>query len=424
LKKGLPSGVSLFSFPFPIFTADPEPNPFVAVPFLRILFCLFLAIALVAPAIAQPTVLPLEKVPSLAPAVQLLAGSPQSLKGQVKATESVLDLVHPRNLDSLLRAQKQRHNGLLGLTMHHAFARFWEFSDVVKRKYIGTNSRPLIIWDGIKKEMDINIFLMPSLPAYVSMARAAFEKALLRGRDEDHYRFDRPPFTPDEALRYQDRGYLTIECEITPPEASRAAFGELFFPMTPGEHDLNDMPQFGTASPSVGLYGAWCLDCNHNCRPEIHPIEWMWWLDMSPDDPAHPDDWQWMIGLARDGTGRFEDWSAAPLQGRIAIPIVLPAGVSRYAVRVEALLQDGLRRLSVPVDAASLLLNSQSQQFRIGEDGSQLDLQLVGIPGSELVRCTLGPFQEDGQTGVRLGYLYISADVDGVLALRMTAGTR
>ena len=392
--------------------------------FPKIIFGLIAALSFVFPLVAQVRSLPLAASAALPPAALSLSGTPAQVKGQVKPTEAILDLVRAYNHDSVLHTRKQRHNGLLGWTMHRGFARFWEYRDTVKRTYIGSSSRDLVIWDGIKKEMDINVFLMPSLPAYVAMARAAFDAALERGRPEEHYRLDRPPFTPDEALRHHDRGYITIECEVTPPEASRAAFSERFFPMTPGSHRFEDDPRFGVQSPSIGLYGAWCLDCNHNCRPEVHPIEWMWWLDMSPDDPAHPDDWQWMIGLVRDGTERFEDWSAAPLQGRIAIPIAIPAGASAYAVRLQALAQQGLRPLGTPADGAATSLTDQTLDYRVGPDGCALSLQLVGLPGTEHVRCQLSPFTRDPATGILLGYLHIAADTDALLALRMTAGVR
>lgn len=395
-------------------------------PFLKCILGLAAALLFAASASAQPTSLPLPllRKADLGPAVEALAGSPSQVKGQVKATEAILDLVRAHNLDSVLKARKQRHNGLLGWTLHNAFARFWEWQDSVKRTYIGSSSRPLVIWDGLEDEMDINVFLMPNLPAYVQMARAAYDASLERSRPEKHYRLDRPPFTPDEALRHKDQGFFTIECEVTPPMIGRTEFGERFFPLKPGTHLFQDTPRFGVESPSMGLYGAWCLDCNHNCRPEIHPIEWMWWLDMQPDNPAHPDDWQWMIGLVRDGTGRFEDWSAAPLQGRIAVPIVIPAGAQAYAVRLEALSAHGMQPLKVPAGAGALPFQSQTQHYQIGSSGCTLALELVGLSSTAHVRCQLSPFTEDTRTGARLGYLHISADTDAMLCMRMTAGPR
>ena len=392
--------------------------------FSKIIFGCLVVLLPASPVLAQVKVIPLYSGIELGPAMQALAGAPSQVRGDVRATEAILDLVKPSNLDSILLKEKQRHVGMLGWFIHQGFARFWVRQDSAKRKYIGSSSRPLIIWDGFKNEMDINIFLMPNLPHYVQMARSAFDNALEIGRPEQFYRIDRPPFTPDEALKYKDLGYFTVECEVTPPEAGRAEFDRLFFPMAPGEHVLKDDPRFGVESPSVGLYGAWCLDCNHNCRPEIHPIEWMWWLDMQPDDPLHPEDWQWMVGLMHDETRRFEDWSRAPLQGRIAIPIVVPAGAQRYVVRVQALVQAGLQALVVPVPQNFPTLTSQVAQYQIGPNGCQLDLEIIGLPGTEHARLQWSPFTEDRTTGTKMGYLYIAADTREVLALRVSAGAR
>lgn len=413
-----------FSFAFSIFAADPEPKSASIVPFFKIIFGCLVVLLLASPVSAQVRPLPVVGKADLGSAVQALAGAPSQVRGDVRATEAILDLIRPGNLDSVLLKVKQRHVGALGWVMHQGFARFWVRQDSVKRKYIGSSSRPLIIWDGFKNEMDINIFLMPNLPHYVKMARAAFDNALEIDRPEEFYRIDRPPFTPDEALKYKDLGYFTVECEVTPPEAGRAAFSELFFPMTPGENSLKDDPRFGIESPSVGLYGSWCLDCNHNCRPEIHPIEWMWWLDMQPDDPAHPEDWQWLVGLMHDETRRFEDWSRVPLQGRIAIPIVVPAGAQRYVVRVQALVQAGLQALTVPAAPGSQALTSQTAQFQIGPSGCQLDLEILGLPGTEHAQWQLSPFTEDRTTGAKLGYMHLAADTRDVLALRVSAGAR
>jgi hypothetical protein len=67
----------------------------------------------------------------------------------------------------------------------------------------------------------------------------------------------------------------------------------------------------------MGFYGANCLDCNHNCHPEIHPYEWVWWMNLHNGDESAK---TWLLGLFYEGSNRFRHWSHNPKTGTTTIP--------------------------------------------------------------------------------------------------------
>lgn len=391
----------------------------------RLLICFLLGLATLTDLLAQTQPIQVFPTAKLPDAAHLLAASPAQTKGHVLPTEQILDLVQAHNLDSLACGDRCRHTGALGWSLQKLVARYWQLLDPIKHKYVGSSSRTMQVFDGMAKEMDINIFIMPNLPRYIGMVKGGFNAALQVGRSENHFRFDNPPFLAPEELRFNEHGYITVECEVTPPQPGREAFNELVFPMKPGAHQLESHKNFGVSAPSFGMYGVWCMDCNHNCRPEIHPMEWLWWLDFSPDDSLHPHDWQWIATLMRDGTGRFEEWSAAPLQGRIAIPIAIPANCTHYSLRLEALVNDGIQPLKSPQPGTPLTTATHTYTLQEDTDTpTTLTLQLQALPATEHASFHLSHFQKDNTTGTRFGYLHLAIDTERLFAFRLTSGPR
>lgn len=94
--------------------------------------------------------------------------------------------------------------------------------------------------------------------------------------------------------------------------------------------------QDGT-SPLVGreicVFGPWIKDCGHDCKPEIHPSQVIWWKDR-----WGASDLFWLLVL-QDNTGRFDDrdnfdcngnepvgfrgWSDSPVGALFKIPFDL-----------------------------------------------------------------------------------------------------
>lgn len=380
--------------------------------------CFFLNLA----AQIQIKVIGTEEVPELA---RLLIESDETIRDDVKLVEEALDLVEAWTTDSVLSVNRQHHIGFAGF-MARTFGRYWEKLDDNKQKFIGTCSRKYKIYDGIAKEVDMNIFLMPHLKPYVEMTRKAFDTAFEKGRSEKHYRYDNPAYPSPEELKFKELGYLTVECEGTPPENHREELAKKFLPMKDGKHDLMAQGNFGVKYPSFGLYGAWCMDCNHNCRPEIHPVEWMWWLDFSPDRPGGPNAKSWMVGLLRDGSQRFEDWSLGPLTGQISIPVVFPLQSKALTISIEHLVHDQLHpnkigTLPVPTTAVTGNLASIAYTLELRQGRSlPLNLSIQGLDTAEGVRIWLNDFRLDQSKGLIMGKLSLAVAAQNLYTCRIT----
>ena len=364
-----------------------------------------------------------EKLPFASPYLLL----PDSqLKAEVARTEAVLDMVQAWMSDSLVEAKRQRHLGFGGWLAQRLGSRYWEVLDRKKHKYIGTCSRPFKVYKGFADEYDMNIFLLPHLPEYISTAKSAFEAGRKRPRGDNAFRFDKPDYACPKDLEFEDRGYITIECEGTPAEAYRAELAEVFLPMAVGPHSLGKHPNFGTKYPSFGMYGTWCLDCNHNCRPEVHPIEWLWWLDMSADRPGSVNAKSWMIGAFRDGSGRMEDWSPGPLAGVISIPIALPAQAKTCEVILEHLIFDHFqpeKMLALGLPESALPAETGVQKYSLIRPQGKPVAVRVNITGKnpgDGMRIWWSDFRQEKSSGTLIGQLNIATAVENIYAGRLT----
>jgi hypothetical protein len=355
----------------------------------------------------------------------LLALPDSSLRQDIMGNEMVIDLVDASVTDSIVTQRRQRLKGFGGWIAQRAAARYWQYYTDHKQKYVASSTRPYHIYDGVGDEMDINIFLMPHLPRYVRMVDTGFDIALRRPRSIDAFRFDTPPgFPVPEELKYEDRGYILVECEVTPPQQFMERLEHDFLPMREGVYVLDSMPHFGTKHPSFGLTGVWCMDCNHNCRPEIHPIEWLWWLDLSENRPGSPNAKSWMVALMVDASNRFQDWCSSPLSGEIAIPFSVPRTTSTMLVDMHQIAGDPIPNgRDLAFDEHTF--QSGDTSFVIPylpntEAASKLDILMrtssTWSPGGThywISNLELGP---NGWTG----YLHLSTTVQSLLALRVT----
>ena len=109
----------------------------------------------------------------------------------------------------------------------------------------------------------------------------------------------------------------------------------------------------------MGFYGAFCLDCNHNCHPEMHPYEWTWWLNLKNEQST---DREWLIGLLHEGSNRFPKWSKNPITGEIKIPFVFStapaADTAMQQIHIQHLVfnkfeDEELKKLPVPATTIS-----------------------------------------------------------------------
>lgn len=233
--------------------------------------------------------------------------------------EEILDLVSPLVLDSVLGRKKEHHQLFLVGWLIHAFGDYnWRAVSMIKQKFVGTVRDNARSSEEEYTEYDINYDLNFHLNKYLDKVFHSYDTQRSYHRQDfrrsHRTNYEVPPFVRDsndiDITRYR------VHSEMTPPGPFRVQLHYLFFPTQPGL-SLKEHPNFGTDHPTMGVYGASCLDCNHNCHPEIHPYEWVWWLNLHGADP---DAKTWLLGLFYESSNRFRHWSHTPKVGKISIP--------------------------------------------------------------------------------------------------------
>ncbi len=252
-------------------------------------------------------------------AFQNLLLSNAAIENNDTINEEILDLVNPMVLDSVLGRKKEHHQVFLVGWLIHAFGNFnWRAVSMTKEKFVGTVRSDARNSEEEYTEYDIDYDLNFHLKKYLNHVFKSYDtqKGYHRQdvRRSHRTNYETVPFVRDtndlDIKRYR------MHCEMTPPAPFRVQLHYLFFPTQPGLA-LKDHPNFGTDHPSMGFYGASCLDCNHNCHPELHPYEWTWWLNLHGTDPQAK---TWLTGLFYESSNRFRHWSHTPKVGKISIP--------------------------------------------------------------------------------------------------------
>jgi hypothetical protein len=199
----------------------------------------------------------------------------------------------------------------------------------------------------------VNINLVPHLKRYIDLAYNAFKRQKEIGRHKRKHDYHAAPFVyPDAGT---DLGKYALHCELSPPRGYRAMINELVYPVIAG-NSATKHPHFGDENFTAGLYGAYISDCNHSCHPEIHPYEWLWWLNVHPEQYKQPYAKTWVFALFREGSNRFPKWSPSPRTGGIEIPFIFPAEAKELVIDWQHLVfsrfsKEGFKQLNIPADA-------------------------------------------------------------------------
>ena len=258
--------------------------------------------------------------------------------------EHLLDLVDISTADSVFRKKTQRHRFPMSIILEHGWNLYWKSVNQKRVKFVGTNARYPSNWDGKLREWDVNFFLMPHLDKYVELELLAYKEGRKEGgklgRDTTKGTIYKPGFEGPEAIRHsEETGYFTLHTECTPWLKGRKELFELFYPCEP-KSTMENHPNMGTTFLPMGFYGPLVLDCNHNCKPEIHPYEWVWWMDLYGKNSGEKNQKTWFLGLFRDDSWRFRDWSTKPRSGAVSIPFAFPENADSMLIEVEHLLVD------------------------------------------------------------------------------------
>ena len=270
--------------------------------------------------------------------------------------EEILDLVEPTVWDSVIHKKKQHHMlFLLGWSIS-TFANInWRPVQMNKTKFTGTIRGNGRSGNEHYTEYDLNYDLYFHTRKYLERNFTSFDRQrqihrqdLLKRRKID---YSKAPFVRDTANinMYQYR----LHCELTPPRAYRPQLHYSFFPVLPGINHAGH-PSFANEYPSMGFYGTWCLDCNHSCHGELHPYEWVWWLNLKDTATTRK---TWMVGLFHEGSKRFPDWSRNPKSGTFSIPFAFRyQSDSAHSITIEHLvynsfIDSNVAKMSVPANA-------------------------------------------------------------------------
>lgn len=249
----------------------------------------------------------------------------QQIEDNDTMNEEIVDLVTPVVLDSVLDRKREHHQLFLVGWFIHAFGGYgWRELNMVKEKAVGTVKRSSRSGAEEFTEYDVNFDLYFHTRKYLFKTFASYDTEAKIGRQNWKTKFypkkNKPtnyhaaPYVRD--TNNIDLYHYRVHCELTPIRDYRPMLNYLFYPVIPGIN-IDQHPNFMTEHPTMGFYGASCLDCNHGCHPEIHPYDWAWWMNLHTGSER---DKTWLFGLFKDGSNRFHHWTHNPKSGKASIP--------------------------------------------------------------------------------------------------------
>ena len=400
---------------------------------MKQLFLTVLTIVFIHNGFAQVTY-PISTYTATPDAFRYLLLTNQQIEDNDTINEKILDLVSPMVLDSVLGRKKEHHQVFLVGWFIHVFGDYnWRATNMVKQKYVGT-----VRGDGRSgaeeyTEYDINFDLYFHLHKYLWKVFTMYDKQRKAKRQDIRATFMRkkhPPTNYNVSPFVRDTNDLDmykyrLHCEFTPQREFRPMLNYLFYPTLPGI-GMQEHPNFHNRYPSMGFYGAPCLDCNHNCHAEMHPYEWLWWMNLHNGTPA---DKVWMFGLLKDGSNRFHHWSHNPKSGKVTIPFAYkvddPAAKNRL-ITIEHLVfnhfvDSNLTRLNVPPDAFNA--DSDSLEVNLVNDkGTKIPLTVnFNFPMiSSGLRYWFSDVNWDERDHILSGYLNMATSVLDLYTMRVT----
>jgi hypothetical protein len=301
-------------------------------------------------------------------AVKLLQTTNAALREDPVAAEMLLDLVKVGVTDSVMTRKTQHHRVPLGFLLP-AIGIKWQYLDTAKQKFVGTVTNSGVYALDFFSEHDVILDVASHLPHYQELAYQGYKAQKDVGRAKGKHDYGAAPF--DTLPTATNWAKYKLHCELTPAKERRPLLDSLFFLLDEGER-VTDHPNFWSQHLQVGLYGAFCMDCNHDCHPEIHPYEIIWWLDLNQPDDVR----KWFVGTFQEGSNRFPKWSRYG-SARVSIPFHVDAG-KNVTIAVEQIGQAPLVTGHAELQAQGLTVyNRISLRVKSLGDG-YLSLELEG----------------------------------------------
>ncbi|MDX2002933.1 MAG: hypothetical protein SFW35_10905 [Chitinophagales bacterium] len=365
---------------------------------------------------------PVLKVSKQPEKMLLLGQSNAGIRSNNLVNEQVLDLVRVKEADSILPRKTQNHRFLFG-SIISIFGVKWRAITMERQKLVGTAKHNVgAPCEGSDRftEYDINIDLLPHYEPYIGLMYKGYQQQMrinkkgVRGED-----FTKPPYLyPTDSTLSQSR----VHCEITPPKKFRPEINSKFYPVLCGTDFLNH-PNFGVEKPVLGMYGAFVSDCNHSCHTELHPYEWIWWLDVNPAKDKEVNNKRWLVGLQRESSNRFKGWSERPRVGLIAVPFLFKADQAEMRIDIEHLVlstfvEEGLEKLpELSKDATDLNFTEMKVNLG-GYENKSISIHTSQALKEEGIKLWLTDVQADDQ--YISGYLYIAVSVTDLYMAAVT----
>ena len=351
----------------------------------------------------------------------------EQIENNDTVNEKILDLAEVMVHDSMIERIREHHHLFLIGWFIHTFGHFnWRAINPVKEKFVGTVRSYTRSAKERYSELDINFNLYFHLDKYLwHMFRSVdIQRKIARQDIRSHQKINyaQAPYIRDSS--HIDMTQYRLHCELTPARHFRSQLHDLFYPIY-RDMDLAQHINFGSRYPSMGFYGVNCLDCNHSCHSELHPYEWLWWMNLHTISQT---DKTWLVGLMKDGSSRFHHWSHNPKTGRISIPFALPiySTTTQNKIRIDHLVygsfvETGLISLHLP----SPIISPDSAKVSVllqGEGHIQIPIEIsfnhiISTPG---LRYWLSDINWDGQHKIISGYFNMATSVIDGYTMRVT----
>ncbi|MCB9230926.1 MAG: hypothetical protein H6581_04650 [Bacteroidia bacterium] len=347
--------------------------------------------------------------------------NPQLKKDRL-AQQKLLDLVQPYVIDSVLKEDICTQRGMPRALVNQE-VRHWKAIKPVKQKLVGITVKDNKTYvgsvptnGGIWRERDVCFHLTSHLPKYIDLISHGFDRQDASGRDLKSKKYVDPPFPCPDSLLFEGN-CLDVELECTPKiNLRRNRLNDRFYPCKVSSSMLTH-PNMGTAHLPLGVYGPFVSDCMHNCKPEIHPYEWIWWLNLDTTSALRKD---WMIGLLNDDTRRFTNWVDSPRRGGISLPFACQPGQD-LSISLDLLVWDEF----LPIEDAHLPANPAT---KVTPKVEELTFDLPGggkahlktsIPVEDGLRLWVTGLQKDPSSGLLLGQLHLAVAVKNLFTARV-----
>lgn len=357
---------------------------------------------------------------SVSPDFAQLLAKKQLIRDDFILNERLLDLVQAWETDSIIKKKRERHR-VFGAALLPLLGYRWAPVTFRKEKYIGTVKGEIKV-SGKEHftEYDINFNMTPHLPQYIALAYVGHIMEKRYGRQKNINKVNKAPYTYPQNEAELEKLHLHNEC--TPSRDHRPLLDSLFYPVI-RPSNLKEHKNFGEDGVTLGMYGPLVSDCNHKCHPEIHPYEWIWWMDLNPKKEHKPNETGWYIGMLRDASNRMKHWSKSPRTGQISVPFAFPADANNYLITIEHILNDDLfaeeLAENITVDASAVNFNFTERIVKLKGLNKEIAINTNKKIDSDGIKMWVSDVNLDEGQNLVTGYLNIALSVKNVYTARI-----